>query len=222
VRNLLRRLDKPERVAWREASWQVVDVETTGLDPDHDEVISYAVVPIKAGRIVSGDHISGLVRPRRRPSPASVTVHGIRASDLENAPTAVEVAPRLAAALSGSLLVVHFAFVERTFLGPVLAAVGMPFPRQVADTEVIGRLWLVSADREAPPVLALSKLADELGLPVHRPHEALGDALTTAQAFLALASHLDAVRPETTTSLLGAHRRLAYLRMARRLARDPA
>jgi DNA polymerase-3 subunit epsilon len=198
-----------------------VDVETTGLDPDHDEVISYAVVPIREGRIASGEHLSGLVRPRRRPSPESIRVHGLRACDLTDAPAPADVAPRLVEALAGSMLVVHHAYVERTFLGPILAAAGMRFPRRVADTEVLGRLWLAGLDRPSPRVLALSKLAAELGLPVHRPHDALGDALTTAQSFLALATHLDAFRPETTTSLVHAERRLANLRLSGVGARRP-
>ena len=40
-----------------------------------------------------------------------------------------------------------------------------------------------------------------LGLPVHSPHVAEGDALTTAQLFLALATHLDQMEPQTIGSL---------------------
>ena len=36
---------------------------------------------------------------------------------------------------------------------------------------------------------------------MHRRHEADGDALTTAQAFLALATQLDAIEPQTIGSL---------------------
>jgi|GEM_PF-5522276 len=36
-----------------------------------------------------------------------------------------------------------------------------------------------------------------LGLPVHRPHHSLGDALATAQVFIALATLSDAYRPQT-------------------------
>jgi DNA polymerase III epsilon subunit-like protein len=34
-------------------------------------------------------------------------------------------------------------------------------------------------------------VAAALGVPAHRSHDAEGDALTTAQAFLALATHLE-------------------------------
>jgi DNA polymerase-3 subunit epsilon len=38
--------------------------------------------------------------------------------------------------------------------------------------------------------LDLERLATELGLPVDSPHHALGDAITTAQVFLALSGRL--------------------------------
>jgi DNA polymerase-3 subunit epsilon len=47
-----------------------------------------------------------------------------------------------------------------------------------------------------------------LGLPTHRPHHALGDALTTAQVFVALATHLNAFSTETVRSLARAKTRL--------------
>jgi DNA polymerase-3 subunit epsilon len=47
----------------------------------------------------------------------------------------------------------------------------------------------------------LSHAARELGLPVHRPHHADGDALTTAQLFLALATRLNAREAQTVGSL---------------------
>ena len=53
----------------------------------------------------------------------------------------------------------------------------------------------------APKGLSLARLASVLGQPAEDPHHALGDALTTAKAFIALASHLDATRPQTVGSL---------------------
>jgi DNA polymerase III epsilon subunit-like protein len=49
--------------------------------------------------------------------------------------------------------------------------------------------------------LSLGRLAELLGQPAEDPHHALGDALTTAKAFIALASHLDAAEPQTVASL---------------------
>ena len=79
------------------------------------------------------------------------------------------------------------------------------------DTDVLGRLWLPERDGEGPRRISLSDLAAALGLPAHSPHDAVGDALTTAQVFIALASHLDMRRPETVRSLSSASRRLEMM-----------
>ena len=55
--------------------------------------------------------------------------------------------------------------------------------------------------RERPPEREpISELAKSLL--IHRRHTADGDALTTAQAFIALATHLDAFQPQTAESLV--------------------
>jgi len=53
-------------------------------------------------------------------------------------------------------------------------------------------------------------MARALGLPVHRPHHADGDALTTAQVFLALATHLDVLERQTVGSLESYGRKRAH------------
>ena len=57
----------------------------------------------------------------------------------------------------------------------------------------------------------LDELAEYLGLPVYHRHHALGDALTTAQVFLALATHLDEFTPESVRSLDHARDRVRLL-----------
>jgi DNA polymerase III epsilon subunit-like protein len=47
-----------------------------------------------------------------------------------------------------------------------------------------------------------------LGLPQEPAHHALGDALTTASTFIALATHLDRAERQTVGSLIWAEERL--------------
>ena len=57
---------------------------------------------------------------------------------------------------------------------------------------------------DTPPgdgAIPLSDAARELGLPAHSPHIAAGDALTTAQMFLALVARLDRTDRQTVGSL---------------------
>ena len=67
-----------DRTSWRLARFVVVDLETTGLDPRRDEVLSFAAVPIDGGRIIAGATVSGLVRPDVAPPASSIEIHGLR------------------------------------------------------------------------------------------------------------------------------------------------
>jgi DNA polymerase-3 subunit epsilon len=70
----------------------------------------------------------------------------------------------------------------------------------VVDTAALAREAMVVPDRlEGEP--ALESLAETLGMPVHTPHHALGDALTTANVFLALTSRLERREPQTVRTL---------------------
>ena len=69
-------------------------------------------------------------------------------------------------------------------------------------------MWLRERDGVAPARLSLARLARVLGQPAETPHHALGDALTTGKAFIALAGHLDALEPQTVGCLQRAEERL--------------
>jgi DNA polymerase-3 subunit epsilon len=105
-------------------------------------------------------------------------------------------------ALAGRVLVAHVAAVERAFLGAALSAVGEKLRNPIVDTAALDQqLRRLRGQPAASDPVGLSEMARALGLPVHRPHEADGDALTTAQAFIALASHLDEFELQTVGSL---------------------
>jgi DNA polymerase-3 subunit epsilon len=117
--------------------------------------------------------------------------------------------------LSNRVLVAHAAWVERAFLDRVLRPRGLKLGRAVVDTAALLRACrLVDAAAASEPNLEVA--ARQLGLPVHTPHHALGDAFTTAQLFLALATRLERVptgnkpRPLTVRQLcaISKHHRL--------------
>jgi DNA polymerase-3 subunit epsilon len=209
------RTDPGGRTPWREAAWCAVDFELTGLDPRSDEIISFGAIPIDGGRVRLSAAVSGLVRPEREIGEASIRIHELRAADLAQAPPLAEAIGPLLGAIEGRALVVHTASVERAFLSRALRTRGLPLRHPIVDTEVLGRLWLHERDGGLRRWIGLGELAAELGLPAERPHDALSDALTTAQVFIALASHLEALdgaRGETVSSLQRADRRLQSVR----------
>ena len=198
----------PRRTPWREACYCVVDLELSGLDPSTDEIISFGAVPIERGLVIAGRSLYGIARPTRPLPEASVVVHGIRTADLDEAPPLDEAIAPLLGAMAGRVLVAHAAGIERAFLRGALRRQGVRLREPVLDTAVLGRLLMLEQGATPPGFLSLGHLAETLGLPEHRPHHALSDALTTAQVFLALVSHLEKRRPETVGSLARAPGRL--------------
>jgi DNA polymerase-3 subunit epsilon len=199
----------PERrTPWRAARFCVVDLELSGLDPKTDEIISFGAVPVDAGLAGAGRSIYGLARPTRSLPETSVVVHGIRTIDLQEAPPLDEAIVPLLEAMAGRVLVAHAAEVERAFLKVALRRQGLRLRGPVLDTNVLGRLLLAERGESPPRFLPLRQLAAELRLPAHRQHHALSDALTTAQVFLAVVSHLEEGGPETVGSLARATSRL--------------
>jgi DNA polymerase-3 subunit epsilon len=197
----------PGSTPWRDAKWCAVDLELTGLDPRRDEIIAIGAVPIEAGRVILGESLYTLVRSSRRSEHGAVLVHKLRVADLSDAPGVDEAIELLLGALTGRVPVFHTAAVERAFLGRVFSSYRVRLSA-AADTEALGRLWLRDRDGVAPAGIPLSRLSRMLGQQAETPHHALGDAVTTAQGFIALASHLDAREPQTVNSLVHAADRL--------------
>ena len=201
----------------------MVDIETTGLDPDADEIISFAALQIERGRLRLDDALYELVRPRRMPDRDTILIHGLRKAELVDAPPLAESLDVLLEALTGRVMVAHVASIEQRFLGAAFAENGMSLINPVVDTAALAAELFRLREGASTAPLGLTSLAQTLRLPVHRPHEADGDALTTAQVFLALATHLDRFSPQTVGSLerlrLGGRMplRQALLRLPRRL-----
>jgi DNA polymerase III epsilon subunit-like protein len=181
-----------------------LDLEMTGLDPRTDEIIAIGAVPIEEGRIALGGSMYTLVRASKRSQHGAVLVHKLRLADVADAPTLEEAIDSVLELLTGRVPVFHTAAIEAGFLARQFDRRHVKLPA-AADTEALGRRWLATRDGSAPPPgISLGRLAGALGQPAETPHHALGDALTTAKAFLALASLLDAVQPQTVGSLVGA------------------
>jgi DNA polymerase-3 subunit epsilon len=191
------------KLPWRETDFTVIDLETTGLDPARDEIVSFATVTVSRGRVRVDDARYELIRPRRMPAAETIRIHGLREADLIEAPPLPEVLGRLVEPLTGRALVAHVAAVERGFLGAALRPHRLELRNPMVDTALLDqelrRLRRAPAAENEP--IGLAAMARDLGLPVHRPHHAQGDALTTAQAFIALGTHLEEFSAQTLGSL---------------------
>jgi DNA polymerase III subunit epsilon len=148
----------------------------------------------------------------------------LREVDLNDQPGLDEQLDVISRTLAGAVMVAHFAWIETRFLSRALGRVGAKLDGPVIDTMALGRSVLRSTGIDCPPNPSLGFLAHSLNLPIHRPHHADGDALTTAQVFLALATRASHRREATVGDLARAasrRRRLAALLRGRRLNLSP-
>ena len=183
-----------------------IDVETTGLDPARDEIVSIGVVPMSTRCIRSSASRYWVVRPRAELHPESVTVHGITHAQIEAAPDFGAILDELLPALAGRVVVVHCREIERSFLDLALKArlgEGIEFP--VIDTMELearlhrrpppGLLARLFGRKPAPVSIRLADSRERYKLPRYRAHHALTDALATAELLQAQVAHRFA--PET-------------------------
>ena len=171
-----------------------------------DRIISFGIVPIRNGRVVVGERVYREVSPSVDPSPESVKVHGLRATDLRDGHPIEEAAIALRRALDGRFVVAWAAEIEAAFLARVFGRRARWWRRRIVDA----RLLAHSVERDSADdaqSYTLSAVAERFGVPVHSPHDALDDALTTAQVFLVAASVLTSKRPRSARWFLRAGRR---------------
>lgn len=162
-------------------AYTVIDTETTGLDPGGgDEIIAVGAVRIVNGRILHREIFDSFVRPRRPVSPASQEIHGITPEMLRGKPPIDQVLPRLKRFVEDTVIVGHNVSFDMRFFEVQGAPLGVSFANPVLDTLIL--------ECELNPSLedkSLEAIAARLGIAVTGRHTALGDALTTAEVFLA-------------------------------------
>jgi DNA polymerase III subunit epsilon len=173
---------------WRQVEFASLDFETTGLDRQRDAVVSFGVVPVRAGRVVVGEAVHQLIVPEVPSSPESMRIHGILPKDLEAAQPFSVAGRTLRESLAGRFLLAWFAGVEVGFLGRLYGGRRRSWVRRTIDVRQMA-IELEHHDQDVRQ--SLSSAAERYGIPVANPHEALDDAMVTAQLFLVLAARLE-------------------------------
>ena len=197
------------RRPWTEAEFASLDFETTGLDPDRDAVVSFGVVPVRHGRVILAESEYREIAPEAPLTARSIVVHGLRPLDLQGAPTLSQVLSDLHASLERRYLLTWSADVEAGFLSRAFGGSERWWRRRIVDVLLLAQVADRLEGRAARPGdYNLTIAAARLGTPVHAPHHAFDDALTTAQIFLVLATKLSTRGYRTPARLLKVGRRL--------------
>jgi DNA polymerase-3 subunit epsilon len=177
-----------------EIDFVALDFETTGLDSEQNSIISIGLVPFNLQRIFCNKAKQWYVNPQDNLQEDSIIIHGITHSDLQGAPDLLRILEELLDELAGKVVVVHYRRIERDFLERNLRALikeGIIFP--VIDTmQIEGDLQHIQSQGivnwlkgKQPESIRLANSRSRYNLPAYAPHDALTDAIATAELFQA-------------------------------------
>lgn len=151
----------------------VIDVETTGLNPDKNRIVEIALLRVNNGVVTetyeSRFHPEGPV--------GKTEIHGISDADVANSPLFSEKASEIKAFIGERALVAHNAKFDLAFLRA-------EFSRSTVDLPWLKSICTLEASQYYLPGLYRRKLSDcceEIGIQIDNAHSALGDAMATAK-----------------------------------------
>lgn len=182
----------------KEINFVALDFETTGLDAQKNSIISIGLVPFTLQRIACREAKHWFVTPEDKLQEDSIIIHGITHSDLKGAPDLLRILEHLLDELAGKVVVVHYRRIERDFFDAALRSLineGIVFP--VVDTMQIEaniqksrpKSMLTWFKKTQPVSIRLAKSRTRYNLPTYPPHDALTDAIATAELLQAQILH---------------------------------
>lgn len=171
---------------WVDQPFLALDLETTGLHPEHDHIIE--VGGVRFDRQQATSQFAQLVRCEHEVPRRVQALTGIDPALLQAQPDLVGVLRQLRHQLEEVAFVVayHVPF-DRSFLQAAFAKAGMTLPlRPWVDPLVLAR------QLEEPGLpMNLAATAKRWGIAQHGAHRALPDAMAAGELLLTLAPHLD-------------------------------
>lgn len=178
-----------------DATFVVIDVETTGANPQDNRVMDIACVVVKNNAIV--DSFSSLIRPGQSIPRFISQMTKITNAMVFNAPEAAEVFPSVLRYFQSpnTVFVGHNVGFDWSFVQASLLRLGMP------ALEVPNLCTIKLAKRLLPQIekYGLDTVTKFFSVQIKSRHRAIGDAMATAEVFVALLH--DAQRDHNITTL---------------------
>lgn len=186
----------------RQTGYLAVDLEMTGMNATTDHILSIGYVPVDDFRVVLNGACHRLVSSDQGVGQSAV-IHGIHDRDIQQAGALREAMDALLAALQGRVMLLHCATLDMGFLQQASQALyGVPMLVPVVDTMALEDQRLQrNSNGQHGQSLRLSESRRRYNLPDYNAHNALVDAVSTAELFLAQVSHRFGKKPGRLSQL---------------------
>ncbi|WP_395373257.1 exonuclease domain-containing protein [Marinicella sp. W31] len=170
-----------------------LDVETTGLSPLNDRIISVAVVPFSGS--IDLQHSRYFMIQQQLKNSDAVLIHGITDEDMAAAEDEEVVLEQVLDVLRNAVMLAHHGDLDWRFLQHRLQLhFQAPLMIQMVDTMGLEmRRLQLQQQPIVDGMLTLGACRQRYGLPDFAQHDARNDALATAELFLAQLSRLGGI-----------------------------
>jgi DNA polymerase III subunit epsilon len=165
-----------------------IDCETTGLDLAKDDIITIAAVRIKGDRILTSEAFEVVVRPEAKIAPDSMKIHHLREADVEQEKPIRKILRDFLYFIGSRPLVGYYLEFDTKMLDKhILPFIQIGLPNKRIE---VSELYYERKYGDAPPGTAIdlrfTSILEDLGLPNLGQHDALNDALMTAEMYMIL------------------------------------
>ena len=167
--------------------WVSLDLETTGIDPARDHILSLAAVPVRDGTAWLSERFERRVHTARAFGIESIRHHRITPDEASAGEPVTDVVRDFLHWLGGRRLLGYNLGFDLDMLAPhVRALAGFDLPNPTVDLADAVAAAQRRQRPDAPVNLDLVHIAERLGVPMIGRHTALGDATTVGLCWLAL------------------------------------
>ncbi|NWF89450.1 MAG: GIY-YIG nuclease family protein [Ignavibacteriaceae bacterium] len=165
-------------------SFCVLDVETTGLSPQYNNIIELGIVRVKNLKIV--DRFHSVINPGRE-IPAFITgLTGITNEEVYDAPFFEDIVDKVIEFIGEDVIAGHNLSFDKSFLKREFNYCGRSEPKNpnLCTLKVSRRIFPMLSSKSLGAVSSFLKIKN------HSSHRALGDAETTAKILIKIAKHV--------------------------------
>ena len=180
-----------------------LDLEMTGLDPNHDQILSIGLIPIENNLLLLDKAEQKLIKVDGGVG-QSAAIHGILDKHLQDAIDIEEAISWFIEKTLGKVLVAHHAPLDINFLQNAMSKIIQePVKLCAIDTLAVERRRLLRKhDVLKEGSLRLGACRTRYGLPVYAAHNALVDALACGELLLAQTAAIGQGESLTVAELL--------------------
>ncbi|MFL5786345.1 MAG: PolC-type DNA polymerase III [Bacteriovoracaceae bacterium] len=162
----------------RSLSFCVIDLETTGGNPETEKIIEIGMVKVENRKVT--EERSFLINPEKDIPDFVQKLTGIKKADVEHSPKIEEVIDEIVQFIGGSILVAHNTSFDVPFLNGVLKKLKKPLlENKVICTNIMTKYMI-------PDIMSsnLNYMSQIFGIPHSQAHRAIEDARATGRLLL--------------------------------------